>query len=358
VKYLVLATAAITSTGVAYAAPFDSRGTIEITQDNVDLTGAGKVKFPIVWSKLNIDWSKLNIVQGLAKTIKIKIWFDGSGRAVQCDPVDPVDDISNPLCSQAIPLARFNFIPGFSLPLRRGFVIMRLLILTERTYQLELDHPVAFAPAGAGAPILVLLSSATDAAGGRRCSASAGRLSDSAKGEISESAKGEICAAFLAEEANGQRPCAPSGNSSGTTPTAFFECRVAAREGAFSSRTYAQADEVPGYSHVVIRYPWDDTLPEVRLSKGDGQLRASFGSGDYPALPLRFGLAGTVEMLLGVRSDGTIGACRPMISSGAAALDNASCEVITRRARYQFYGDRPIYSGLKYIVYSIIWRMP
>ena len=345
-KSLILAAIAIAFAHVAYASPATPRATITITPDNVDLTSAGSLKFPI-------NWERLSITEGADQSFQVKLWFDGDGRAIQCTPVDQNTVIEEALCSQAATRAHFEFYPGFSLPFRRGFIIMRLFTETNRIYKLDVSIPVAFVPRGAGVPVLVVLPPPSGGTGDWRCSAGGGSFPDRARGELSVADKNSICTSFLQQQAAGTQPCVPIHGST-PAPTAF-ECRVAGQKGTFTSAFHPHADEVPGYSHAVILYPANDTPAERQLNQDDGHLRADFTSSDYPPLSLRWSLTGRVGVLLGITEYGEVATCRPLTSSGAAALDNATCALYVRRTKFQFDRGVSTYNRLRYTTSSITW---
>jgi protein TonB len=56
---------------------------------------------------------------------------------------------------------------------------------------------------------------------------------------------------------------------------------------------------------------------------------------DYPREALRAGQQGTVAFRLDVGADGNLVACIVTVSSGYPILDNATCEIMTRRARFK-----------------------
>ena len=55
---------------------------------------------------------------------------------------------------------------------------------------------------------------------------------------------------------------------------------------------------------------------------------------DYPASALRAREQGAVTIVWTIQTDGTVGDCRAVQSSGSKALDDAACSAITRRGRY------------------------
>jgi len=64
------------------------------------------------------------------------------------------------------------------------------------------------------------------------------------------------------------------------------------------------------------------------------QVQPIFSRDDYPAEALRRGLEGTVEVDIIVTPQGRVGSCSVVVSSGSTSLDQGTCDLITRRARY------------------------
>ena len=345
-RNLILAVIGLAFANVAHAAAPIHGSTITITPDNVDLTSAGSLRFPL-------DLTKLSIPESADHAVEVKLWFGGEGTETECAPVDQNNVTEKSLCSQAPARAHFQFYPSFSMPFRHGFVVMRLFMQTERTYNLDVSSPVAFVPSGAGVPILIVLPPPSGGTGNWRCSAGGGSFPDHSRSQLSAADKNSICASFLQQKAAGQQPCPPI-HGSNPVPTAFA-CRVAGQTGTFKDASHPHADEVPGYSHAMIVYPADDTSAERRLDQDDGHLRTGFTIDMYPPLSLRWNLTGRVGVLLGITRYGDVSTCRPLTSSGAAALDNATCDLYVRRAKFQFDREMPTYDGLKYATSSVTW---
>jgi TonB family protein len=72
-----------------------------------------------------------------------------------------------------------------------------------------------------------------------------------------------------------------------------------------------------------------------RPARPVGSLPALFTSADYPAEALAQVAQGSTEVRLQVSEIGRVEKCDIQRSSGSAALDQATCEVITRRSRFQ-----------------------
>ncbi|WP_052023616.1 energy transducer TonB [Caenibius tardaugens] len=79
---------------------------------------------------------------------------------------------------------------------------------------------------------------------------------------------------------------------------------------------------------------------------------------DYPSQAMRNGETGTVRFLLHVDASGGVSNCAVTRSSGVAALDAVTCDVVSRRARFHPARDRlgrPV-SGT--YANAIRWQIP
>jgi protein TonB len=65
-----------------------------------------------------------------------------------------------------------------------------------------------------------------------------------------------------------------------------------------------------------------------------GDLRRLFSADDYPAAAARKGEEGTVQAVLTVSAEGRVTACRIIRTSGSASLDDGTCRILQRRARF------------------------
>lgn len=77
--------------------------------------------------------------------------------------------------------------------------------------------------------------------------------------------------------------------------------------------------------------------PAPRVSqaaKAKGNLLALFSNDDYPASALRNEEQGTTAVRLTIGPDGRVSDCAITSSSGSSALDNATCNILRRRARF------------------------
>jgi TonB family protein len=90
----------------------------------------------------------------------------------------------------------------------------------------------------------------------------------------------------------------------------------------------------------------------------DGDPAMGISDADYPAEALRKGEQGLVRVSYDIAADGMAESCRVIQSSGSASLDEATCEMVTHRARYRPARDadgKPIRShGIR----SMRWQIP
>ncbi len=65
-----------------------------------------------------------------------------------------------------------------------------------------------------------------------------------------------------------------------------------------------------------------------------GDLRTLFSVDDYPASAERKGEEGTVQANLAIDKAGRVSGCTILHSSGSKTLDNTTCSIMQRRARF------------------------
>jgi periplasmic protein TonB len=73
-------------------------------------------------------------------------------------------------------------------------------------------------------------------------------------------------------------------------------------------------------------------VQSAESAKGD--LRTLFGPDDYPASAQAAGAEGTSQAQITIGTDGRVVGCNIIRSSGNNALDQATCNIIRRRAKY------------------------
>ena len=72
----------------------------------------------------------------------------------------------------------------------------------------------------------------------------------------------------------------------------------------------------------------------IQPAAARGDLHALFSTDDYPASALRNEEQGSTAVRITVGTDGRVADCQVTSSSGSAALDAATCNIIRRRAKY------------------------
>jgi TonB family protein len=90
-----------------------------------------------------------------------------------------------------------------------------------------------------------------------------------------------------------------------------------------------------------------------------GDVRTVFSDDDYPAEALRDGDQGTVQAKLLIDADGRVTACAIIRSSGHQSLDDTTCRILQRRARFLPARDRngrPIAST--FVTPPVTWVIP
>jgi TonB family protein len=68
--------------------------------------------------------------------------------------------------------------------------------------------------------------------------------------------------------------------------------------------------------------------------RAQGDLMAIFSTDDYPSSAIRREEQGTVAYRLQIDRRGRVGECRIIQSSGSEALDRATCDILSSRARF------------------------
>jgi len=80
--------------------------------------------------------------------------------------------------------------------------------------------------------------------------------------------------------------------------------------------------------------PPPEPLPPGLASRARADLSAYLSNDDYPATALRAEEQGVASVALDVGADGRVARCTILGSSGSAALDAATCRIMTARARF------------------------
>ena len=89
-----------------------------------------------------------------------------------------------------------------------------------------------------------------------------------------------------------------------------------------------------------------------------GDLRTVFSADDYPVSAQANGEEGTVQARLTVSINGRVSACDIIRSSGYKSLDDATCSILQRRARFtpaRAVDGHPVASTI--VSPPIVWRL-
>ena len=74
---------------------------------------------------------------------------------------------------------------------------------------------------------------------------------------------------------------------------------------------------------------------EAGSQAATGEIRTLFSADDYPVDAQRNGQEGTVQARLSIDSTGRVSGCAIIRSSGVKSLDDATCSILQRRARFR-----------------------
>lgn len=91
---------------------------------------------------------------------------------------------------------------------------------------------------------------------------------------------------------------------------------------------------VPAPTAPVITPPAPPSAAPIALQPR-GSPQSWMTTDDYPPSALRDGVEGTVGTVLLIGADGKVTSCSVTSSSGSSLLDDTSCRLLTRRARFQ-----------------------
>jgi TonB family protein len=89
-----------------------------------------------------------------------------------------------------------------------------------------------------------------------------------------------------------------------------------------------------------------------------GGLVSLFSTDDYPSSAVRAGEEGTTGVRLMIGTDGRVGGCDVISSSGSAALDAATCNILRRRARFRPALDAEGRPTIDYYTQRVRWVLP
>jgi protein TonB len=94
----------------------------------------------------------------------------------------------------------------------------------------------------------------------------------------------------------------------------------------------APPPQIPAPPPPIAPPPPPRKVQSAQSAKGD--LRTLFGPDDYPASAQAAGAEGTSQAEITIGTDGRVIGCNITRSSGNSALDQATCNIIRRRAKY------------------------
>jgi protein TonB len=97
--------------------------------------------------------------------------------------------------------------------------------------------------------------------------------------------------------------------------------------------------------------------PDVaRGPQAHGTAASLFSKDDYPAAAAGTGAHGKVVARLTIDTTGRVAGCTIMQSSGYGVLDQATCSILRRRARYGPGIDKHWQPVVSTVTESIVWR--
>jgi protein TonB len=102
----------------------------------------------------------------------------------------------------------------------------------------------------------------------------------------------------------------------------------------------------------------DPQLRNIPARRSLGNLGSYFSTDDYPASALRERAQGTTVFTLTIGEDGRVARCVVIASSGSDALDQATCRILTARARYSPARDQNGNPTTGVDSGSVTWRLP
>ncbi len=93
-------------------------------------------------------------------------------------------------------------------------------------------------------------------------------------------------------------------------------------------------------------------------ARAKGSLVGLFSSDDYPNSSLSANEQGTTAVRLTIGTDGRVAGCDITSSSGSSALDNATCSILRRRARFSPAMDSSGQPTTDTYSQRITWKVP
>jgi periplasmic protein TonB len=96
-------------------------------------------------------------------------------------------------------------------------------------------------------------------------------------------------------------------------------------------------------------------VPAVR-ARAKANLASLIREGDYPSKAMRKGEQGAVAFTLEVAANGRVTACRVTSASRSASLDEATCRIMTKRARFTPARDAQGNPVSDIVDSGLVWR--
>ena len=103
--------------------------------------------------------------------------------------------------------------------------------------------------------------------------------------------------------------------------------------------------------------PAEPTAPEPAV-RARANLVALFSTDDYPRQAIRNEEQGTVQFRITIAPDGSVSDCTVIASSGSAALDRASCAIVSERARFKPARDASGQRVADTMTSRVRWELP
>ena len=107
--------------------------------------------------------------------------------------------------------------------------------------------------------------------------------------------------------------------------------------------------------------PTPPAPPAVGLppaTRAHGNLPSLFSTDDYPQQAIRNEEQGTVQFRITIAPHGRVSDCTVIASSGSAALDRASCSIVSRRARFEPARDASGQPVSDSMTSRVRWELP
>jgi len=143
--------------------------------------------------------------------------------------------------------------------------------------------------------------------------------------------------------------------SSGSPVLDGATCRIARDRVLFDPARDRRGRPVPDHVATRVRWVLPDPDPPIRAR---ANLASYISDADYPAAAIRAGEQGIVGFQLQVAPDGAVSTCRVTASSNSGSLDEATCRIMTTRARFTPARDAAGNAVADRISSRIRWVLP